>query len=96
LKLRADRIAGLDKANCFFANELQKLNSMEGRWNFSFMDIFSLFMVLVYFGLGIYLFVTDTLDYIPSMYRVVFAVIMILYGSFRLVRVISKLKNPER
>lgn len=68
---------------------------MEKRWNFSFMNIFSLFMVVVYIGLGIFFLTTHRLDYIQQMYRVVFAVVMIVYGIFRFVRVYFKIRNPE-
>ncbi len=68
---------------------------MSGRWNFGVWNIFGLFMVAVYIGLGIYMLITHSFDYVPSTYRVVFAIIMILYGTFRLVRVFNKLRNPE-
>lgn len=68
---------------------------MEKRWNFSVWNIFSLLMVAVYIGLGILLLTSHSLDYIPTMYRVVFAVVMILYGIFRFVRVYFKIRNPE-
>jgi len=68
---------------------------MDKRWNFNFMNIFSLFMVVVYIGLGIYILTTHQFDYIPSNYRYVFAAIMILYGIFRFVRVYTKIRNPE-
>lgn len=68
---------------------------MGKRWNFSVMNIFSLFMVLVYIGLGIYILITDQFNYIPTMYKVVFSIVMILYGIFRFVRVFFKIRNPE-
>lgn len=68
---------------------------MNGRWNFNFMNIFSLFMVVVYIGLGVFLFMTHSFDYVPSTFRFVFAIIMILYGIFRFIRVYYKLRNPE-
>jgi hypothetical protein len=69
---------------------------MSGKWNFNAMNIFSLFMVLVYIGLGIFLLITDKFDYVPSAFRTVFAGILILYGIFRFVRVYFKIKNPEQ
>lgn len=68
---------------------------MSRKWNFSPMNIFSLFMVVVYIGLGIFILLTDKFDYVPSAFRTLFAIIMILYGIFRFVRVYFKLKNPE-
>jgi cytochrome c biogenesis protein CcdA len=68
---------------------------MGGRMKFSVLTIFGLFMVLVYLGMGVFILVTHTFDYIPVTFRVVFAIIMILYGIFRFVRIYYKLRDPE-
>lgn len=70
--------------------------SMGKPWKFDFMSIFSLFMVLVYLGMGIFIMVTHTFDYVPLNFRLIFGTVMILYGIFRFVRVYYKIKNPER
>ena len=69
---------------------------MPGKFNFSFMVIFSLVMVLLYIGIGIYLLVSKTFDYIPMQYRSVFAIFLMLYGIFRFVRIYPKLTNKRR
>lgn len=68
---------------------------MSGKWNINAWNIFSLFMVLVYIGLGIFLLLTHRFDYVPWAFRMVFSIIMILYGIFRFVRVYFKIRNPE-
>ncbi len=69
---------------------------MSGKFNFDFMVIFSLIMVLLYIGIGIYLLVAKSFAYIPMQYRSVFAGFFILYGIFRFVRIYPKLTNKKR
>ncbi len=60
-----------------------------------FMIIFGYFMVAVYLGLGVLLFIPRFYPYIPSNIKFVFAFFFMAYGLFRLVRMISKKKEPE-
>jgi hypothetical protein len=69
-----------------------------GKWNFNVMNIFGLFMVVVYMALGLYILFAKTFraNYnIPSEMRIVFGSLLIIYGIYRFVRIYFKLKNPE-
>ncbi len=68
---------------------------MSKKLNFDFMIIFSLIMVVMYIGLGIYLIVSKSFDYIPTTYKSVFAFFFIIYGVFRFVRIYPNLKNKK-
>lgn len=68
---------------------------MGTKWNFSVLNIFSLVMVVVYLGSGIFILATDKFNYVRTEIRVVFGSFLIIYGIFRLVRVYFKLKNQE-
>jgi hypothetical protein len=66
---------------------------MDRKWNFSFMNIFSLVMVATYIGVGIYLLVSPKFGQIQKEIKVVFAIFFMLYGIFRLARTWPKLRN---
>ncbi len=66
---------------------------MGRKWNFSFMNIFSLVMVVTYIGVGIYLLVSPKFVQIQKEVKVIFAVFFMLYGIFRLARTWPKLRN---
>jgi len=68
---------------------------MNNKWNFNAMNIFGIFMVVVYLCAGTYVLVTHYFDYIPLEIRVILGGFLILYGIFRGVRVYFKIKNPE-
>ncbi len=68
---------------------------MHKKFNFDFMVIFGLIMVVMYIGLGIYLIVSKSFDYIPTTYKSVFAFFFIIYGVFRFVRIYPNLKNKN-
>jgi hypothetical protein len=68
---------------------------MSSKWHFSPMSIFGLFMVVVYIGAGLFLFITKKYDYLPQEVRVIFGSFLIIYGIFRGVRVYMKIKNSE-
>jgi hypothetical protein len=72
-----------------------KKELMGNRQNFDFMAIFGLFMVVIYIGVGLYLLLTDTFNYIPMHIKVVFAAFFILYGIFRFVRIYPKIRNKK-
>jgi hypothetical protein len=69
---------------------------MSGKFNFDFMIIFSLVMVIVYIGVGVYLFVTTKYNYIPTEYKSIFAIFFILYGIFRFVRIYPNLTKRNK
>ena len=66
-------------------------SQMSGKFNFSFMNFFSLLMVILYIGVGIYLFTSPLFAHIPMHIKSIFAVFFILYGIFRFVRIYPKL-----
>jgi hypothetical protein len=68
---------------------------MGSRWNFNPMNIFGLVMVALYIGCGIYLLISHAFDYIPSEMRIIFGILLLLYGIYRGARIFFKLKNPE-
>jgi hypothetical protein len=68
---------------------------MSGKFNFDFMLIFSLLMVILYVGIGVYLLVTPKYDYIPKEIKGIFAVFFILYGVFRFVRIYPNLTKKN-
>jgi len=65
-------------------------------WLTKFMVVFGYFMVAVYLALGVLLFIPRFYPYIPSNIKFVFAIFFIAYGLFRLVRIISKKREPEK
>jgi len=56
------------------------------------LTIFGLFMVVIYFIAGFWIFFAPGFEHIPQNIRGVFGFFMIVYGFFRLVRIIMKLK----
>jgi hypothetical protein len=59
------------------------------------MNIFGLFMALIYVGLGLYLLFTPYFPDIPKTVRMTFCIFFIMYGIFRFVRVYLKYKNDR-
>jgi hypothetical protein len=59
-------------------------------WLAKFMVVFGYFMVAVYIGLGVMLFIPRFYPYIPGNIKFAFAIFFIAYGLFRFVRMISK------
>lgn len=60
-----------------------------------FMMVFGFVMVACYIGIACYLFFSPSFDYIDVNIRMVFSLFFFLYGLFRLVRQISKLRNSQ-
>ena len=69
---------------------------MSRKINFDFMVIFSLLMVVLYIGIGIYLLVSKSFDYIPMHIKGIFAVFFIMYGVFRFVRIYPNITKKNR
>jgi ABC-type nickel/cobalt efflux system permease component RcnA len=55
-----------------------------------FWKIFSIAVVLMWFFLGFYLLLSHRFDGLTKEIRVIFAVFMFLYGSWRLARIIVR------
>jgi hypothetical protein len=53
---------------------------------------FGLIIVVFFFTLGFLLIFSDYFSYIPKNFRIIFAAIIVLYSTFRLVSIIYKLK----
>ena len=64
-----------------------------GNWFEKFMIIFGFFMVALYVGLGATLMFFPAFSYIPKEIRVIFGFFFFVYGTFRLVRLLQKLKD---
>ena len=68
---------------------------MSGKWNLNPMNIFGLVMVALYIAGGLYLLISHAFDYVPSEMRIIFGILLLLYGVYRGARIFFKLKNPE-
>jgi uncharacterized membrane protein len=60
-----------------------------------FAKYFSWFVVLLYFVLGIYVLVSPRFQYLSKEIKVIFAVFLFLYGSFRLARLWTKSRQKD-
>jgi hypothetical protein len=58
-----------------------------------YMSIFSFILIGIFFVLGFLMIFSDYFLYIPVNYRIIFAALIISYGSVRLVATIYKLKR---
>ena len=59
-----------------------------------FAKYFSWFVIALYFVLGVFVLVSSRFQYLSKEVRIIFAIFLFLYGSFRLARLWSK--NRER
>lgn len=57
------------------------------------MIIFGFFMVVLYIGLGATLMFFPAFTYVPKEIRLIFGFFFLMYGAFRLVRLLQKLKE---
>jgi uncharacterized membrane protein HdeD (DUF308 family) len=69
---------------------------MSRKFNFDFMIFFSLLMVVLYIGIGIYLLTSPLYTYIPMHIKSIFAIFFILYGIFRFVRIYPNITKKNR
>jgi hypothetical protein len=58
-------------------------------------DIFSILVILMYLAAGGYIMFHPGLRYIPQTIRVIFGIFLVLYGLYRLARVIYKDTDRE-
>jgi len=56
---------------------------------------FSGFVILLYFALGIYVLTSQRFQYLSKEVKVIFAVFLFLYGSFRLARLWTKIREEK-
>jgi hypothetical protein len=59
-----------------------------------FSKYFAILIVILYFSLGVFLLVSTRFAYMKKEFKVVFAVFLFLYASYRLARILTK-RNPE-
>ncbi len=55
-----------------------------------FFRYFSLFIVALYFILGVFILVAPMFDYLSTEIKVIFASFLFLYGGFRFIRIIFR------
>jgi hypothetical protein len=58
-----------------------------------YLKLFSYVVILLLIALGLFMLFSDFFYYMPKNYRIIFALIIIAYGSFRLVTIINKPKS---
>lgn len=58
-----------------------------------FMIVFGFIMVACYIGIGLFLLISNSMKYIDLNMRIIFASFFMVYGLFRLVRLIGKIKE---
>jgi hypothetical protein len=57
--------------------------------------VFSLLVIALFFALGLFIAFSNYFTYIPKNYRIIFAFLIVAYGSFRLVTIIFKPKSQN-
>ena len=55
-----------------------------------FADLFSLFVILLYFALGTYVLMSSRFSGMQKEFRIIFAIFLFLYGAFRMARLWTK------
>ncbi|MCK9422788.1 MAG: hypothetical protein M0Q38_09325 [Bacteroidales bacterium] len=55
-----------------------------------FSKYFSYIVILLYFFLGVFILVSPRFQYLSGEIKVIFAVVLFLYGGFRLARIWTK------
>lgn len=56
---------------------------------------FSYFVILLYFSLGVFIFVSPRFQYLTTEIKTIFAVFLFLYGGFRLARIWTKNREKD-
>jgi len=57
------------------------------------MRVFSFIVIALFFALGIFIVFSNYFSYLPKNYRIIFAFLIVAYGSFRLVTIVYKPKS---
>lgn len=52
------------------------------------MRIFAILLALTFIGLGAFILISDAFDYIPTNYKIIFAILMFAYGTFRIITLV--------
>jgi membrane protease YdiL (CAAX protease family) len=60
-----------------------------------FNRIFGIAVASLFFALGFYILLSPTFDYLSKEMRVIFAVFLFLYGTFRIVRYVYRNRREE-
>jgi uncharacterized membrane protein len=56
---------------------------------------FAYAVAALYFFLGVFIFISPILRYLPQTIKAIFSVFLFLYGGFRLARIWSKSREEE-
>ncbi len=56
---------------------------------------FGILIVALFYVLGIFVIFSHMFAYIPMNYRVIIGILLMLYGTFRLVLIYNKSRNAE-
>ncbi|MCK9203326.1 MAG: hypothetical protein M0P58_02690 [Bacteroidales bacterium] len=56
---------------------------------------FSVFVILLYFFLGIFILVSPRFQYLPKGIKIIFSVFLFLYGCYRLARIWTKSREND-
>ena len=60
-----------------------------------FSKYFAILIVILYFSLGVFLLVSTRFAYMKKEFKVVFAVFLFLYASYRLARILTSRRNSD-
>jgi membrane protease YdiL (CAAX protease family) len=60
-----------------------------------YIRVFSFIVIALFLALGIFLVFSNYFSYMPKNYRIIFAFLLVAYGSFRLVTIIYKPKTER-
>jgi len=61
-----------------------------------FLKYFSIFIIALYFFLGIYILVSPTFKHLPGEIKIIFSIFLFLYGAFRLARIWTKSREEDQ
>jgi uncharacterized membrane protein len=60
-----------------------------------YIKYFSFFVIALFIILGLMLVFSNYFEYLPLNFRIIFAVLLVAYGSFRFVSIIFKPKDTD-
>jgi hypothetical protein len=60
-----------------------------------YLKLFSFVVIALFLALGIFLVFSNYFSYMPKNYRIIFAFLIVAYGTFRLVTIIYKPKTER-
>lgn len=56
------------------------------------LKIFSIVLAITFIGLGAFIVFSDAFNYIPLNYRIIFACLIVAYGTFRIITIIYNVR----